>query len=86
MRALEEFQQKLVEGKVTIYVRRAGPNYQEGLRIMRELGEFTVTKLKFVSVFFSLHSTTYRDIFSIIIIIVSASLAATARLLTKQPE
>ncbi|CAG5125977.1 unnamed protein product, partial [Candidula unifasciata] len=38
VRALEEFQQKLVEGKVTIYVRRAGPNYQEGLRIMRELG------------------------------------------------
>ncbi|XP_059178493.1 ATP-citrate synthase-like isoform X2 [Physella acuta] len=38
VRALEEFQLKLVEGNITIYVRRAGPNYQEGLRIMRELG------------------------------------------------
>ncbi|XP_055892192.1 ATP-citrate synthase-like isoform X1 [Biomphalaria glabrata] len=38
VRALEEFQQKLAEGNVSIYVRRAGPNYQEGLRIMRELG------------------------------------------------
>lgn len=38
VRALREFQQKLIEGKVVIYVRRAGPNYQEGLRIMRELG------------------------------------------------
>ena len=38
VRALREFQQKLIEGSVSIYVRRAGPNYQEGLRIMRELG------------------------------------------------
>lgn len=38
VRALREFQLKLVEGKVVIYVRRAGPNYQEGLRVMRELG------------------------------------------------
>ncbi|XP_071158755.1 ATP-citrate synthase-like isoform X1 [Mytilus edulis] len=38
VRALREYQQKLIEGKVAIYVRRAGPNYQEGLRIMRELG------------------------------------------------
>ena len=38
MRALREFQQKLIEGNVSVYVRRAGPNYQEGLRIMRELG------------------------------------------------
>ena len=39
VRALREFQQKLIEGSVSIYVRRAGPNYQEGLRIMRELGK-----------------------------------------------
>lgn len=39
VRALREFQQKLIEGNVVIYVRRAGPNYQEGLRIMRELGD-----------------------------------------------
>lgn len=32
VRALQEFQTKLIEGKVSIYVRRAGPNYQEGLR------------------------------------------------------
>ncbi|KAG0730231.1 ATP-citrate synthase [Chionoecetes opilio] len=32
VRALQEFQAKLTEGKVSIYVRRAGPNYQEGLR------------------------------------------------------
>lgn len=38
VRSLREFQQKLIEGHVSIYVRRAGPNYQEGLRIMRELG------------------------------------------------
>ncbi|ELU08772.1 hypothetical protein CAPTEDRAFT_165363 [Capitella teleta] len=39
VRALREFQQKLIEGNVSIYVRRAGPNFQEGLRVMRELGE-----------------------------------------------
>ena len=38
VRALKEFQPKLVEGKIKIFVRRAGPNYQEGLRIMRDLG------------------------------------------------
>lgn len=36
--ALREFQARLVEHKVSIFVRRAGPNYQEGLRRMRELG------------------------------------------------
>lgn len=39
VRALQEFQTKLVEGKVSIFVRRAGPNYQEGLRVMREVGK-----------------------------------------------
>jgi len=39
VRALREYQQKLISGKAKIYVRRAGPNFQEGLRIMRELGE-----------------------------------------------
>ena len=38
VRALREYQKLLIEGNVSIYVRRAGPNYQEGLRIMRELG------------------------------------------------
>jgi ATP-citrate lyase beta-subunit len=37
--ALEEYQQKLREANVTIYVRRGGPNYEVGLRLMRDLGE-----------------------------------------------
>uniref|UniRef100_A0A6B2E9C1 ATP-citrate synthase n=1 Tax=Phlebotomus kandelakii TaxID=1109342 RepID=A0A6B2E9C1_9DIPT len=37
--ALREFQPRLVEHKVSIFVRRAGPNYQEGLRKMREIGK-----------------------------------------------
>lgn len=36
--ALREFQPKLIEHNVSIFVRRAGPNYQEGLRKMREFG------------------------------------------------
>jgi ATP citrate (pro-S)-lyase len=39
VRALKEYKEKLQEYKVRIYVRRGGPNYKEGLRIMRELGE-----------------------------------------------
>ncbi|XP_013784558.1 ATP-citrate synthase-like [Limulus polyphemus] len=38
VKALQEFQPKLVEHKISIFVRRAGPNYQEGLRVMREVG------------------------------------------------
>ncbi len=38
VKALREFQSKLIEHNVTIFVRRAGPNYQEGLRVMRETG------------------------------------------------
>ncbi|CAH0548747.1 unnamed protein product [Brassicogethes aeneus] len=37
--ALIEFRERLVEHKISIYVRRAGPNYQEGLRRMREVGQ-----------------------------------------------
>jgi len=37
--ALEDYQDKLRETNVIIYVRRGGPNYEEGLRIMRQLGE-----------------------------------------------
>jgi ATP citrate (pro-S)-lyase len=35
---LREYQTRLVEHNISIYVRRAGPNYQEGLRRMREIG------------------------------------------------
>ncbi|XP_065896652.1 ATP-citrate synthase-like isoform X2 [Dysidea avara] len=38
VRALSEYKHKLVENKVSIYVRRGGPNYQEGLRLMADLG------------------------------------------------
>ena len=39
IKALQEYKKKLQENKVKIYVRRGGPNYQEGLRRMRQLGE-----------------------------------------------
>lgn len=39
IRALKEYQIKLQENNVKIYVRRGGPNYQEGLSQMRALGE-----------------------------------------------
>lgn len=38
VRALREFQTKLQDHQISIFVRRAGPNYQEGLRVMREVG------------------------------------------------
>lgn len=37
--ALTEFQGKLIDNNISIYVRRAGPNYQEGLRIIRDVGK-----------------------------------------------
>ena len=36
--ALKEYKQKLIDNKIKIYVRRGGPNYQEGLKNMKELG------------------------------------------------
>ena len=38
IQAMTEYQEKLRENKVKVFVRRGGPNYQEGLRLMRELG------------------------------------------------
>lgn len=38
VRAIRKMAQKLKEHKVKIYVRRGGPNYMEGLRMMRDLG------------------------------------------------
>lgn len=38
IKALREYQAQLKDHNVSIYVRRAGPNYQEGLRLMREVG------------------------------------------------
>jgi len=37
--ALEDYRDRLKEADVKIYVRRGGPNYEEGLRTMRRLGE-----------------------------------------------
>ncbi|KAI7847714.1 citrate synthase-like protein [Circinella umbellata] len=39
IRALTDFKQALISHKVRIFIRRGGPNYQEGLRAMRQLGE-----------------------------------------------
>ena len=39
IRALKEYSHRLVTHNVSIYVRRGGPNYQEGLKMMRELGD-----------------------------------------------
>ncbi|KAJ3124467.1 citrate synthase [Physocladia obscura] len=39
IRALKEFQKPLLTHHVKIYVRRAGPNYQEGLRMIKAVGE-----------------------------------------------
>ncbi|KAI0635008.1 ATP citrate lyase [Trametes polyzona] len=39
IRALKEYKAPLIAHKVKIYVRRGGPNYQEGLKAMRLLGE-----------------------------------------------
>ncbi|OLY85316.1 ATP-citrate synthase [Smittium mucronatum] len=39
IRALTEYKNDLIHNNVHIFVRRAGPNWQEGLRMMRELGQ-----------------------------------------------
>jgi ATP citrate (pro-S)-lyase len=39
IRALKEHQKQLQENRVKIFVRRGGPNYQQGLAQMRELGQ-----------------------------------------------
>ncbi|KAJ0058312.1 hypothetical protein NL108_013184, partial [Boleophthalmus pectinirostris] len=41
VRAIKDFQQQLMEHEVQIFVRRGGPNYQEGLRVMGEVGKTT---------------------------------------------
>uniref|UniRef100_UPI00358E963A ATP-citrate synthase n=1 Tax=Myxine glutinosa TaxID=7769 RepID=UPI00358E963A len=41
VRAIKDFQALLKEHGVSLFVRRGGPNYQEGLRVMREVGHTT---------------------------------------------
>jgi len=38
VRAITEYANKLISGNVNIFVRRGGPNYQEGLQMMAECG------------------------------------------------
>ncbi|KAG9296179.1 hypothetical protein G9A89_014771 [Geosiphon pyriformis] len=38
IRALQEYKQPLIQHKTKIFVRRGGPNYQEGLKAIRQLG------------------------------------------------
>lgn len=45
VRAIKDFQGPLKEHEVTIFVRRGGPNYQEGLRVMGEVGEWDEAKV-----------------------------------------
>jgi len=37
--ALKEYKDKIKASNMKIFVRRAGPNYQTGLKLMRELGK-----------------------------------------------
>src|SRR3989344_3033953 len=37
-KALEEYQEELRTGNIKIYVRRGGPNYEKGLKLMEEIG------------------------------------------------
>lgn len=39
IRALREYSTTLIEHKVQIWVRRAGPNYQEGLKNIKAVGQ-----------------------------------------------
>jgi len=39
IQAIDEYQEKLKKTNVKIYVRRGGPNYKEGLELMRRLGK-----------------------------------------------
>ncbi len=57
VRALREYQQRLIDGKVKIFVRRAGPNFQEGLRIMRELGECIYSVSEYIHRLFTSSNT-----------------------------
>ena len=48
VRALEEYQTAIREGGIKLFVRRAGPNYQEGLRVMREVSEYVSNDVNYI--------------------------------------
>jgi len=39
IRALKDYREKMIEAKMRIYVRRGGPNYKTGLKLMKDLGK-----------------------------------------------
>ena len=39
IKALKEYQQPLLEGKISIVVRRGGPNYEKGLKLIEQTGK-----------------------------------------------
>jgi len=43
VKAMKEYQEKLRDHKVRVFVRRGGPNYKEGLRLMQETLEKIVS-------------------------------------------
>lgn len=45
VRAIRDYQGPLKEHEVTVFVRRGGPNYQEGLRVMGEVGKMGAVAL-----------------------------------------
>lgn len=47
VRAIRDYQVPLKEHEVTIFVRRGGPNYQEGLRVMGEVGKLSKLSIRF---------------------------------------
>ena len=51
IRALKEYKGPLINHKVRIFVRRGGPNYQEGLKAMRLLGESLGVPIKVSTLF-----------------------------------
>ena len=50
VKALTEYRHQLLENRVRIFVRRGGPNYQEGLKVMREVGERNDFSVGFIHV------------------------------------
>mmetsp|Transcript_2676 Transcript_2676/g.3647 ORF Transcript_2676/g.3647 Transcript_2676/m.3647 type:complete len:1099 (+) Transcript_2676:100-3396(+) len=46
IKALKEFKDELKAGNISVFVRRAGPNYQEGLKMMLQLRDDTGIKMK----------------------------------------
>lgn len=59
--ALTEFQGKLLEHNVSIYVRRAGPNYQEGLRWIFSIDNTLCIFIYFMNTFFICVHTSVTD-------------------------